>query len=149
MIISHNAITFMDGNVIHIKTGTKDKNRMDYIISMLSDIICSALRHMNHPNIWKDPLETISIDLPLKEGMVKKLFILNKEGNMIQVFLDNQLMEETDELEFAKNFLQNVRNDMDELLVDFKKNPYIFLELKADTRADLNHLESAIDHYQL
>lgn len=139
----------MDGNIIKIETGLKDKNRMDYIISMLSDIICSALRHMNQPKIWKNSPETISVDLPLKDGIIKKLFILNKDGNKIQIFLDNQLMEETDELEFAKTFLRNVRDNMDELFVDFKKNPYIFLELKADTRADLNHLESAIDHYGL
>lgn len=147
MRIMKNKIEFPNGESIDIINSTEMPYRMDYILSMISDQITSALRHMNQPKFWQDTPETLLVSIKTADGAETALSIINADHNRVKVMLGNICMEETDEVVFANSFLNTIRNNMDELLSDFQEQKYVFSQLKADLRSDLNHLELAIDRY--
>lgn len=146
MKIKRNVIEFAGKNV-DIKTSTKNTARMDYILSMLTDLIISSLKHLNRPEIWRDDAELFQIQLPLANRNAV-LSIVNTGGNKIQVLIDDEIMEESDEFVFANEFLKNVQSSLPDLISDFEDQKTVYSQIKADLRSDLNHLELVIDRYE-
>lgn len=146
MKIKRNVIEFAGKNV-DIKTSTKNTARMDYILSMLTDLIISSLKHLNRPEIWRDDVELFQIQLPLANRNAV-LSIVNTGGNKIQVLIDDEIMEESDEFVFANEFLKNVQSSLPDLISDFEDQKTVYSQIKADLRSDLNHLELVIDRYE-
>lgn len=145
MKISKNKIEFANGT-IDLKTSMDGESRMDYILSMLADRIMSALKHLNREELWKEDPEMLQITLPLSAG-TSQLSIINTGGNLVMAIVDGKIMEEADEYTLAHEFLQNVQADLPELLSDLKDQKYVYSQIKADLRSDLNHLELVLDRY--
>ena len=146
MKISKDKIEFTNGTIA-IKTELDGNSRMDYILSMLADHIMSSLRHLNREELWKDDSEMLQVTLPLSDGTAQ-LSIINTGGNLVMAVVDGKIMEEANEYMFANEFFKNVQTDLPELLSDFRNQKYIYSQIKADLRSDLNFLELALDRYQ-
>lgn len=145
MKISRNKIDFMNGTIA-LKTNLDGESRMDYILSMLSDQIMSALKHLNYKELWTATPEMLQITLPLPSGMTN-LSILNTDENLVMVVVAGTVMEEANEYNFANEFLRNIQTDLPELISDFQDQNYVYSQIKTDLRSDLTHLELAIDRY--
>lgn len=146
MKISKDKIEFTNGSIT-LKTSPDGESRMDCILSMLADQIMSSLKHLNHKELWAAEPEMLQVMLPLPEGTAR-LSVINMDGNRIRVSVDGKTVEEANEHDFALNFLRNVQDGLPELLSDFRDQEYVYSQLKADLRSDLNHLELAIDRYE-
>lgn len=146
MKISKDKIEFKNGTIL-LETSLDGESRMDYILSMLADRIMSSLRHLNREELWKEQPEMLQVTLPLP-GRTAQLSIINAGGNLVMAVVDGKIMEETNEYDFANDFLKNVQSDLPGLLSDFRDQKYIYSQIKADLRSDLNHLELALDRYE-
>lgn len=146
MKISKDKIEFKNGTIT-LKTSMDGESRMDYILSMLADRIMSSLMHLNREELWGENPEMLQITLPLYAG-TSKLSIINTGGHLVMVVVDGKIMEEANEYTFANEFLKNIQAELPELLSDFKEQKYVYSQIKADLRSDLNHLELVLDRYE-
>ena len=146
MKISKDKIEFKNGTIA-LKTGLDGESRMDYILSALADHIMTSLRHLNREELWKDEPEMLQVTLPLPDGTAQ-LSVVNTGGNLVMAVVDGKIMEEKNEYAFASEFLKNVQTDLPELLSGLRDQKYIYSQVKADLRSDLNHLELALDRYE-
>ena len=147
MKITKNQIIF-PAKTITIKTDGEHIYQIDYIISMLVDRILSSMRGMNRKELWEEDLEHLYVDITLEDGTKTHIAIYNTEHHVVHIFIGEELVEEIDELLLATQFLENIKNDLNELYSAYKCNKEYFATMKADTRDDLNSLELAIELYE-
>ena len=147
MKITKNQIKFT-AKTITLKTDAERIYQIDYVISMLSGLIVSSLEGINREDLWTDYPDFLHVDIELEDGTETQISIYNSDNHLIKVFVGNDLVEEVDELLFATQFLENIRNDINEIYSVYKQNKDIFANMKADIRDELNNLELAIDLYE-
>lgn len=137
MKIKKNAIEFKTG-IIPYKTDEEWNHNAFYLVNMLCTEFTSALQHLNtDPDPW--------LELDLADGTSTTLSIVNISESDVNILIGDKIMESGPLVDLAREFLDNARADIDDLL-DFMEDKILaFSESRIEILASLAQLEVLVE----